>query len=253
MQTLRHVEILERARRDGRVAVEDLATTLGVTVQTIRRDLADLAEAGLLSRVHGGAILGTGVTNIGYAERRTLNAAAKDRIAAACAAEVPRHASVFLNIGTTTEAVARHLANHDGLMVVTNNLHVATTLGGSRARDVIVTGGLLRAADGGLVGPTAAAAVQDFKVDIAIIGASALDSDGDLLDFDQREVAVSRTVIAAARQTWLVADASKFGRAAPIRIASLGALDRFFTDAPPPGPVRLRCDQRGTEIVTAAD
>ena len=105
-QTIRHPEIIEIARRDGKVTVEDLSAHFGVTLQTIRRDLTDLAEAGRLERVHGGAVLPSGTSNIGYDERRQLNAEAKDAIGAACARAIPNKCSVFLNIGTTTEAVA---------------------------------------------------------------------------------------------------------------------------------------------------
>ena len=106
-QSFRHPEILEMARRDGKVTVEGLAQHFGVTLQTIRRDLGDLEDMGRLERVHGGAVVPSGLTNIGYAERRALNAAAKDAMAMACAACVPPDASLFLNIGTSTEAVAR--------------------------------------------------------------------------------------------------------------------------------------------------
>ena len=115
--TPRQSEILDRARTEGRVMVENLADAFGVTVQTIRRDLSDLCDARLLDRIHGGAVLPSGVTNIGYEDRRRLNAEAKDAIARACAAEIPNGASLFLNIGTTTEAVARALQGHSGLMV----------------------------------------------------------------------------------------------------------------------------------------
>ena len=91
----------------------------------IRRDLTDLADAGRLERVHGGAVLPSGTTNIGYEDRRGLNEAEKTRIAKACAARIPEDISVFINIGTSTEAVARQLVHHHNLMVVTNNINVA--------------------------------------------------------------------------------------------------------------------------------
>ncbi len=183
-QTFRHPEILEIARREGKVTVEGLAQRFGVTVQTIRRDLTDLAEAGRLERVHGGAVLPSGTMNIGYEERRNLNPAAKRAIAQACAAEIPNNISIFLNIGTSTEAVAEELMHHENLMVVTNNMNVANILAGNRDCEIIVTGGQLRRADGGLVGNLASETIRQFKFDLAVIGCSALDRDGDLLDFD---------------------------------------------------------------------
>ncbi|WP_323036670.1 DeoR/GlpR family DNA-binding transcription regulator [Pararhodobacter sp.] len=249
-QGFRLPEILEIARQDGRVTVDDLANRFNVTAQTIRRDLADLDEAGKLERVHGGAILRSGTVNIGYQERAALNAEAKQSIARACAAEIPQGASVFLAIGTTTEAVARELRRHSGLMVVTNNMNIANILADTPAAQVIVTGGTLRRSDGGLTGPLTQDAIRQFKVDIAVIGCSALDADGDLLDYDIQEVGVSRALIAQARRSWVVADHSKLNRTAPARIASLSAFDRVFTDRPLPAPLLARCAQWQTQVVT---
>lgn len=249
--TPRQSDILDRARSDGRVLVEDLAETFGVTVQTIRRDLTELCDARLLDRIHGGAVLPSGVTNIGYEDRRRLNADAKEAIARACAAEIPNGASLFLNIGTTTEAVARALQGHSGLMVVTNNMNAAQILAGNPSCEVVLTGGALRRADGGLVGDLAVQTIRAFKVDVAVIGASALDQDGDLLDFDIQEVRVAHAILQQARQAILVADQGKLTRAAPVRIASLSDLDIWVTDADPPAALRSLCAEAGTEIRVA--
>jgi len=246
--TLRHPEILALARAGGKVTVEDLAARFGVSVQTIRRDLATLADDGRLERVHGGAVLPSGVANIAYEERRALNAAAKTAIGRACAAAIPPGASVCLNIGTTTEAVARALAGHRDLMVITNNLNVAATLAAAEGCEVVVTGGRLRRADAGLVGHLAAATVAEFRVDYAVIGCSALAPEGDLLDFDLAEVEVSRAILSRARHRFLVADHSKLARGAPARIAALSEIDRLFTDRPLPAPLAARCAEWGTAV-----
>lgn len=250
-QTFRHSEILEIARREGKVTVDGLADQFGVTLQTIRRDLTDLAEAGRLERVHGGAVLASGTTNIGYEERRALNAEAKTGIARLCAAQIPHDISLFLNIGTSTEAVARELLNHRNLMVVTNNMNVATILVGNPECEIIVTGGHLRRADGGLVGNLAADTIGQFKFDLAVIGCSALDRDGDMLDFDIQEVGVSQAILRQSRRTFLVADHSKFSRGAPARIASLAKVDTFFTDAPLPQGLSQLCEGWRTEVVVS--
>ncbi|MFC7705900.1 DeoR/GlpR family DNA-binding transcription regulator [Plastorhodobacter daqingensis] len=247
-QNFRQSEILQLARDRGKVVVEELAAHFGVTLQTIRRDLSELADAGKLNRVYGGAILSSGVENIGYEERRKLNPDEKDRIGRLCASEIPDDASLFLNIGTTTEAVARALLSHRNLMVVTNNLNVANIMAQNPTAEVIVAGGVLRRADAGLVGDMTLEIVRHFKVDFAVIGASALDEDGDLLDFDFREVRVSQAILAQARRRFLVADRSKFNRTAPVRIASLAEIDVFFTDVAPPPPVVKRCAEWETEI-----
>ena len=248
---LRHPRIVEIARHRGRVSVEDLARQFGVTLQTIRRDLGALAEAGRLERVHGGAVLPSGTSNLGHEVRRVLDPAAKAAIAAACARAIPDACSVFLGIGTSVEAVARALAGRRGLMVVTNNLIVADALARTPDAQVILTGGSLRRADGGLVGPLAMGAIEQFKLDVAVIGCSALDLDGDLLDFDVQEVGVNQTILRQSRRTFLVADASKLRRAAPVRIASLGAIHTLFTDAPLPPPLAARCAEWGVRVRVA--
>lgn len=250
-QNLRQTEILAIARAEGRVLVDELARRLGVTVQTVRRDLAELAAAGRLMRVHGGAIPPSGVANIAYAERRRLNEAAKEAIGRRAAAEVPEAAALFLGIGTTCEAVARALLARRGLMVVTNNLTVAAILAEGGGADVVVTGGTLRQADAGLVGEMAAEALRGFRPDLAIIGISAVDAAGSLLDYDLREAAVSRVALAAARRRLLVADAAKFARTAPVRVAGLGEVDALVTDAPPPAPVTRAAAAAATAILLA--
>lgn len=250
-QGFRLPDILQIARVEGRVMVDDLAARFGVTAQTIRRDLAELDDSGALERVHGGAILRSGTVNIGYQERRALFAEEKRQIARACAAAIPEGASLFLALGTTIEALARELLRHAGLMVVTNNMNVANILAENPACQVIVTGGTLRRSDGGLTGPLTEAAIRQFKVDIAVIGCSALDGDGDMLDYDIQEVGVSRALIAQARRAWLVTDRSKLGRIAPARIASAEVLDALFTDAPLPEALAARCRTWQTRVVVA--
>ncbi|WP_146584609.1 DeoR/GlpR family DNA-binding transcription regulator [Puniceibacterium confluentis] len=247
-QTFRHPEILEIARREGRVTVERLADYFSVTQQTIRRDLTDLADAGQLERVHGGAVLPSGTSNIEYEDRRALNEAAKVAIARACAARIPSDSSVFLNIGTSTEAVARELLRHQNLLVVTNNMNVANILVANPECQIVVAGGSLRRSDGGLVGDMTTQIIRQFKLDLAVMGCSALDADGDLLDFDFQEIGVSQAILEQSRSAFLVADTSKFQRNAPARIASMSEIDTFFTDAPPPAALIDHCREWGTEI-----
>jgi len=247
-QNFRQPDILDLARQHGRVTVEGLAAHFCVAVQTIRRDLTELAESGQLERVHGGAVLPSGVRNIGYSDRRGLNAEAKVAMARRAAAMIPNGSSLFLNIGTTTEAVAHALLNHEALLVVTNNLNVANILAANADCEVIVAGGTLRRSDGGLTGHLTMRVIEQFRVDLAVIGCSALALDGDVLDFDVAEVSVSQTILSRARAAMLVADHSKFQRTAPARITSLENLDSFVTDAPLPGPLAVRCGTWGTEV-----
>ena len=246
-QSFRKSQILDLARSDGRVVVDELALKFGVSTQTIRRDLTDLASEGKLDRVHGGAIMPAGALNIRYADRRAINEDAKAAIATACAADIPDNSSVLLNIGTSTEAVARALLGHQNLTVVTNNLNVSRILSANASFQIFVAGGLMRPQDGGLVGELTIQAIDQFKVDQAVIGTSALDLDGDLLDFDLQEVRVSRTIIERSKRTSLVVDASKFDRSAPVRIASLRDLGAVYTDAMP-GRLAARCAEWDTKV-----
>jgi DeoR family glycerol-3-phosphate regulon repressor len=231
--------------------VDELADHFGVTVQTIRRDLGELEDEGKISRVHGGAVIRSGVTNIQYEERRNLFSEAKERIAKRVARDVPDDVSLFINIGTTTEAVARELLNHSNLTVVTNNMNVANILAANESCEIIVSGGTLRRTDGGLVGDLATQMIEQFKVDIAIIGASALDEEGDLLDFDLREVRVSKSIIRHARKVFLVTDHSKFERSAPVRIASFSELDAVYIDEPLVPELARKCGEWNTKVIVA--
>jgi DeoR family transcriptional regulator, glycerol-3-phosphate regulon repressor len=246
--SFRQTEILEIARTDGRVVVEALAERFGVTLQTIRRDLTELADAGMLDRVHGGAMVRTGVSNIGYEARRRMNDASKAAIARACAQMIPDNSSMILNIGTTTEAVARELLGHRNITVVTNNMNVANILVANESCDVMVAGGGLRRSDGGLVGDLTAEFIAQFKVDYAVIGASALDRDGDLLDFDMAEVRVSKAILRQARQVFLVIDGSKLDRPAPVRLFSLAEIDAVFTDRAFPADLMAKCAEWQTAV-----
>ncbi len=225
-----------------------MAEQFGVTVQTIRRDLGALALQGKLQRVHGGAILPSTVANIGYQDRRDLNESAKAAIAQACARDIPDGCSLFLNIGTTTEAVARALRAHRDIMVLTNNLNVANILVDNPNCEIIVVGGLLRRTDGGLVGTVTTDVIQQFKFDLAVISCSGLDQDGDMLDYDIQEVGVSQSILKQARRRFLVADQSKFRRRAPARIGSLAQMDSFYTDAAVPAALASACKSWGTAI-----
>jgi DeoR family glycerol-3-phosphate regulon repressor len=251
VSNFRQQKILELARQDGKVMVDDLSAHYGVTVQTIRRDLSDLAEAGQLDRVHGGAVVPSGVVNIIYEERRRLNEVGKKSIGVQCAQSIPDGASVFMNIGTSTEAVARELIDHENLLVVTNNLNIAQILTANRTCKIILAGGELRRSDSGVVGILTVEMVKQFKFDFSILGCSAIDADGDLLDFDGQEIIVSTTAIGRSRNVLVVADHIKFQRKAPLTICSLKDVDQLFTDRPLADGLASNCAGWGTKVVTA--
>lgn len=233
----RQLTLLSVVQAQGAVTVEQLAETLGVTLQTVRRDVQRLADEGLLARFHGGVRVPSSTTeNIAHQQRESLHAEGKQRIARCIAQAVPNDCSLILNIGTTTEAIARALLKHSGLRVITNNLNVASILSANPRSEVIVVGGVVRGLDQGIVGEAAVDFIRQFKVDIALIGISGIEADGTLRDYDYREVKVSQTIMSHAREVWLAADASKFNRPAMVEVARLSQVDRLFTDAQPPEP-----------------
>jgi DeoR family transcriptional regulator, glycerol-3-phosphate regulon repressor len=250
----RHTELLDEVRAHGPQTIEALAERFGVTLQTVRRDVQRLAEAGLLARFHGGVRLPSSTTqNIAYRQRQAMQSDAKQRIARAVAARVPNGCSLIMNIGTTIEAVARELRHHRGLRVITNNLHIASLMSSNPDCEVIVAGGQVRAADQGIVGEATVDFMHQVKVDIGLIGISGIEADGTLRDFDYREVKVARAIVAQSRQVWLAADHSKFNRPAMVELARLDDLDVLFTDAPPPPPFSELLEQSHVECVVATE
>src|SRR5215208_3820974 len=247
----RQQEIMTIARQTGRVLVDDLATRFGVTPQTIRKDLNELCEQRLLTRTHGGAMVSSGVENMAYESRRHLAEQEKRRIGARAAEIIPNNCSLYVNIGTTTEEVARHLTSHEGLLVITNNIHVANILMPLPKIEVIIAGGMVRRSDGGIIGEQTVDFISQFKVDYAVVGVSAIDDDGSLLDFDYREVRAAQAIIENARNVILVSDSMKFTRSAPVRIGHISQVDIFVTDSTPPETILEICRHKGVDVEIA--
>ena len=248
----RQSEILEEVRRLGSVSMDALAARFRVTLQTLRRDVKLLAEAGLLVRFHGGArVPGSTTENIAYRQRQLMNQDAKRAIARAVAAAVPDGCSLILNIGTTTEAVARELLRRKGLRVITNNLNVAAILSDNADCEVIVAGGVVRTRDRGIVGEATVDFMRQFRVDIGIIGISGIEEDGTLRDFDFREVKVTHAILASAREVWLAADHGKFNRPAMVEVGRIAQIDMLFTDREPPPPFGTLLTDAGVQCTVA--
>ena len=226
--------ILQKLKQVGNVQVDDLAASFDVTTQTIRRDLSELCDRGLAARIHGGAKRMVTTSTVAYEQRRSLETAAKEEIARRASELVPDGSSVAINIGTTTEQVAYAIKYHKDLTVITNNINVVHILREARLKSLVITGGEVRSSDGAIVGTGAVDSFHSYKVDVAVIGASSLDADGSVLDFDPREVAVTRAILANARTRVLVCDKSKFDVSATHRVCNIQDLDFVVTDARPP-------------------
>ena len=247
----RQETILDYAKQHGEVLVDPLAVSLNVTPQTIRKDLNVLCQRRLLQRVHGGAIIQDGVENVGYQARKRLSVPEKAAIGRRAAELIGNDSSMFINIGTTTEQVAEYLKHHIGLLVITNNFNVIDALRHSESIEVVTASGTVRREDGGIVGASTAEFISQFKVDYAVIGASAIDEDGAILDYDFREVRVARAIIENARSVILVADSLKFQRQAPVRIGDVSQVDYFITDVEPPAGFNSICEHHGVRVEIA--
>ncbi|MCF6232445.1 MAG: DeoR/GlpR family DNA-binding transcription regulator [Rhodobacteraceae bacterium] len=245
--------ILDLLKTRERVDASTLERHFQVSIQTIRSDLRDLSAAGLLQRTHGGARRVISASNRDYSERRKLNAKRKDQIGALAASLIPDNCSITLNIGTTTETVARALSGHRDLVVLSNNINIINTFMGSSIKELILVGGTIRQSDGAIVGEDAVEFISRYKVDFAVIGGSALDVDGSILDYDAREVSVARAILRNARTRLLVCDTTKFERTAPVRICDVSELDYVITDAVPPKGFADAARAGDTQILITKD
>ena len=238
----RQKQIVDLVQQQGFAAVEEMAQHFSVTPQTIRRDINELCEHGVVRRFHGGVGMNSSVENVAYETRKVLLLAEKQRIAGEVAAQIPNRASVFIDIGTTTEEVARALRQHEGLRVITNDLNVATILSSNPTSEVIIAGGVVRSRDRGVTGEATIDFIRQFKVDYGIIGVSAIEEDGTLLDFDYHEVRVAQAIMENSRKIFLATDHSKFGRNAVVRLGHLSQITALFCDKQPPQEI-INCLQ----------
>lgn len=247
----RQQAILRHLHQNGRAMVEDLAEFFETTPQTIRKDLNMLADDGRVMRFHGGAALLAGTEYTGYEVRQQIAREQKERIGRATAALVPNNTAVIINSGTTTAEVARHLDRHTGLKLVTDNVAMANETRRFLGIEVMVPGGMVRGSDGAILGETAVEFIRQFRADIAIVGCAAIASDGALLDYDLREAAVARAILATSRNVILAADSSKFERMAPVCIGQLQQMRTLVTDKGCPAELRNLCRSLGVGLVLA--
>ncbi|MEW2385445.1 DeoR/GlpR family DNA-binding transcription regulator [Micromonospora sp. NPDC047707] len=227
----RQQEILRRARAQGRVDVMVLAEELAVTSETIRRDLTALERAGVLRRVHGGAIP---VERLGFepalAARDAVLTAEKERIAKAALAEVPDEGAVIIDAGTTTGRLAQALNTERELTVIVNAPPLATLLAARPNLNVIMLGGRVRGRTMATVDDWALQALSQMYVDVAFMATNGCSVERGLTTPDPAEAAVKRAMIAAARRTVLLADHTKFGNDYLARFGRLADVDVVITD-----------------------
>ncbi|WP_415950155.1 DeoR/GlpR family DNA-binding transcription regulator [Streptomyces sp. KLOTTS4A1] len=228
----RQQEILRLAREGGRVDVLSLAEEFQVTAETVRRDLKALDRAGLVRRVHGGAIpAGRLDFEPGLTERESTAAGQKDRIARAALAELPAEGSVILDAGSTVARLAAELPLESGLTVVTHSLPTAARLADHPGVQLHLVGGRIRHRTRAAVDAWAVRAYGEIRADVLFLAANGFSAAHGLTTPDLAEAAVKRAAVAAARRVVLLADSTKAGEEHFARFAELTEVDLLITDA----------------------
>ena len=247
----RHEGILSLLRRRGFVSIGGLAESFRVSEQTVRRDLKALEHQGLVTRYHGGAGLPPGPSDLSYENRKISFAAEKKRIAGMVAAQIPEEATVFIDIGTTMEAIADALLEHRSLTVITNHLTVAMTLSRHPKFQILLAGGILRHNDHATTGEATRVFLERFRVGYGIFGVGAINTEGELLDYNYRDIDVSTMAMRIARRKYIAMDHSKFEADAVVHIGSVADVDAIFTDRLPPADIEAIIRRHGVAIHVA--
>jgi DeoR family glycerol-3-phosphate regulon repressor len=248
----RQEQIIHLLRDGGNVRIADLAARLGVSRETIRRDVAPLAQAGELVKAHGSVRSALKTTEAPFERRMRENAAAKQRLAAHVAATIRDGDSVMLDTGTTTSFLARALLAKSSLTVVTNSSDVARTLATVNGNTVYMAGGELHGDNGAAFGASAIEFVSSFAVKHAIISISAVDAVTGFMDHHLAEAEFARQVLRCGQRRIVITDASKFSRTALVRVCGFGDLDLLVCDEQPPAPIQDRLTAGGARFEVAA-
>lgn len=248
----RRRRITELLAGAGRVSVTGLAEHLDVSTETIRRDLSTLESEGCLERTHGGAVpvVPGGRTERPLDARRAENVSAKMAIGRAALRLLPAAGgSIALDAGSTTARLAETLPPDHGLTVFTNSVPHADVLHRAGTPDLHLIGGQVRGLTGACVGPTALAALDPLRVDLAVLGTNGLHETRGLTTQDPDEAAVKRALCGAARRVAVLADSSKLGHEFLLSFGPLESVDVLVTDVRPTGPVADALDELGVEVL----
>jgi len=253
---VRRDQILRAVTERGFLRVADAALELGVSVVTVRSDLAALESAGSLIRVHGGAMpQSQGASESSFETSLEQEASAKRAIGRRAAGLVSSGQSVLLDVGTTALAVAHALVDRrdlDDVLVVTNGLTIALALEAAMPRfTVVVTGGTLRPLQHSLVNPFASQFLETLNVDLAFIGCNGVDPDRGVTNVNLPEAEVKRRMVLSAERAVLIADSSKLGRT---RLGSVGPtadFDALITAGDAPADVIARLRATGLTVLLA--
>ncbi len=250
--TGRQARILHHARRQGVVRISQLAADMGVSQETIRRDVRPLAEAGELIKQHGRIKLAGGLGEAPFERRLLENAAAKGAIARHVARMIGDGDSVMMDTGTTTSILARALLEKRGLTIVTNSSDVARTLATLNANRVYMAGGELHGDNGAAFGRTAIEFIKSFRVRFAIISISAVAPAVGPMDYQLAEAEFAATVLGCGAQRMIITDHTKFGRTALVKVCDFDGFDLMVTDQPPPPDLAAVLAAAGTTVEVAS-
>lgn len=249
----RRHEAYQYIKGRGSASVAELAESLRVSVQTVRRDLDSLHEEGLVERVHGGAVAADGGDAAGI-EHATLERAGeylgeKKRIGKAAGRLVEPGSTIYLSGGTTTVHVVSHLETNARITVVTNALNIAQALSRRPDIETIVLGGYLRHSELTLLGPAAEQAIHEFRIDHALYGCFGIDPEEGLSGASVIETAMDHAVLAVVSRVTVLADHSKFSQRGPVRLAGVSRISRLVTDRAASEEGVRRLQERGLEVV----
>ena len=227
----RHSRIVALLNERQRLTTEMFSAELGVSKETIRRDLIELELSGKLSRVHGGAIPQTFPVEASYAERGQLHKDEKRGIALAAAPLLEAGMSCFIDAGSTTQALAQVLVGRSDLHIVTNSVGIASLLAGNAALDVVLLGGRLAMETPATYGDQTVSEIGRYRLDAAIVSPTAFDADNGAMDYLWHEAAVAKAMLDHAAMRVLLVDSSKLARSSRVQICATTAVDVLVTDA----------------------
>lgn len=248
MLSKRHAEILRLLHDRGSMAISALAQALDVSLETIRRDVKPLEEAGQLIRIHGAVGLAGQLGEAPFQKRMRENAEAKRTIARTLAATIRDGDSVMLDTGTTTSFLARELISHHRLTIITNSSDIARTLATQNGNRVYMAGGELRPDSGAAFGPSALDFISQFTVTHAVISAGAVDPSG-IMDFDLDEATFARRVLSRGQRRIVVTDYTKFGRRGLLSVCGYADITILVTDQGPPDPIATAIAGHGVQLL----
>jgi len=244
--------ILDALREQKRARIRALAARLGISDETVRRHLRELVAQGMVRREHGFAIWSGPPEEPPFDQRLRLRAEAKRAIAARLAELVQDGQTLMMDTGSTTAYVAEALAGRRELTVITNGIEIARSLVGRNGHRVYLAGGELKAELAAAVGVEALSFVGQFRADLAILSIAAVHPEHGLMNFALDEARIARAMMERAQRTVLVADHSKFGARAVVRVAALEEVHLLVTDRPLAAPFARSLREAGVEVVIAA-